>query len=443
MFIVVETEDIPQNLNAFMTPAGVSVINTTSLKFWFQNEAQLAAVLGHEIAHFIYEHTASREDVKKEMKEDVKKREEASRKRNDFINKVGPVVTVRNKSGGVLFQQKIGTKTFDILTKDLANARDVAKYSDYSRSNESQADRVGLTLMAQAGYDVSEAPLIWVKMIKLKAGWEREEKIRNAGKQAPDTPKTKAPDTKKYVSLNDMTSDIINTSLIKKAEKYHQKIGSHPDELVRVGDLNSLIAQYFSGPSHTSSAVTGEDRYITIINGFEKIQRAEQEKTIATIIANKKKRATLDKQFNASLPKQKQRLQNMTKPLLTYKGYTLRPVASITNYIKPTCHLEAITKEIAIIESYYQYFTDDLRLEERVKNFKDYKNEEDKDLEFAGMYAMASELNELAAKLATSTALCDIENVRKYGITGDDIKLIIDGYADRALKLYKTLNKKK
>ena len=40
----------------------------------------------------------------------------------------------------------------------------------YSRHHESEADAIGLRLMAQAGYDPSEAPLFWGRFGNSKSG---------------------------------------------------------------------------------------------------------------------------------------------------------------------------------------------------------------------------------------------------------------------------------
>src|SRR4029078_1823632 len=47
---------LDDNANAFATPNGIVVVNSGLLEL-LENEAQLAAVLGHEIAHATHEHT--------------------------------------------------------------------------------------------------------------------------------------------------------------------------------------------------------------------------------------------------------------------------------------------------------------------------------------------------------------------------------------------------
>ena len=43
-------------MNAFATPNGIVVVNSGLIEM-LENEAQLAAVVGHEIAHATHEHT--------------------------------------------------------------------------------------------------------------------------------------------------------------------------------------------------------------------------------------------------------------------------------------------------------------------------------------------------------------------------------------------------
>lgn len=440
MFIAQENWSVQ---NAYMSAAGICYVNTLSLCTWFENEAQLAAVLGHEITHFIYKHIAGRMKEVEKMQEKAEKREEASRKRNNFITNVGPVVTIRNQNGGVIFQQKVGTKTLDILTKDLANARDIAKYSDYSIENETQCDRVGLTLMAQAGYDVREAPLVWVKKINIENEELKKIKARNGG----ELPKqAEAPPNKQYSSLNEFSANIINTSLLKKAEKYNQRLGnSHPEKLTRIEDLNKLISQYYFNPETLENAVVGEDRYLTIINGYKKVKLAEIKKMEAVIAANKKKRAELNKQFTAALPKQKQRLQTLTKPLLTYKGYTIRSVVNASAFIKPSCQFDEINDEIGRVHSYIESIKEPEKslgkLDQWVKDFKSYKNENDKDWEFALYYAKINKIHESLIKMAASASICDVENVETYNpVNNENFPREV---VEEAVAFYELLKKKK
>src|SRR5262249_33518155 len=102
-------------------------------------EDQLAAVLGHEIAHATQEHTY---------------RQSQYHKKALTALKIG--ATIGAAYGGRAIA-------------DLANLAEAAVRNGYARSLENQADRVGLQDMMSAGYDPREAARVW-KVMALKNG---------------------------------------------------------------------------------------------------------------------------------------------------------------------------------------------------------------------------------------------------------------------------------
>ena len=72
----------------------------------------------------------------------------------------------------------------------------------YSRDNESEADEIGLTYMARAGYDPAEAVRFWTRFSKAKGG-----------AQPPEILSTHPADTTRINSLN---------KLLPKAAKVYQ-----------------------------------------------------------------------------------------------------------------------------------------------------------------------------------------------------------------------------
>jgi predicted Zn-dependent protease len=110
--------------NASMAPNGMMQV-WSGLLLRVDNEAQLAAVLGHEIGHFLQRHTL-------EMLRDA-----------------------RRRSGFATFMMPLG------LGGALASLLAVAGLYSFSRDNEREADQIGLILMRQAGYDPREASVVW------------------------------------------------------------------------------------------------------------------------------------------------------------------------------------------------------------------------------------------------------------------------------------------
>ena len=131
--IRVYVQDIPL-FNAFMAPNGMMVV-WTGLLLRAQNEAQLAAVIGHEAGHYIRRHS-----LKSWL--DAKARADLM-----AILSVGLAV------GGV----PGGGNIFNLT--QLLQVGIIAKHS---RDNEREADKIGLDFLINSGYDTYELSLIHI-----------------------------------------------------------------------------------------------------------------------------------------------------------------------------------------------------------------------------------------------------------------------------------------
>ena len=135
--IRVYVQDMPY-FNAFMAPNGMMVV-WTGLLLRAQNEAQVAAVIGHEAGHYIKRHSL--------------KAWLDAKSRTDLMALLAIGLAVGGvPSGGDIFN----------LTQ-LLQAGFMAKHS---RDNEREADKIGLDLLIKGGYDPKEAPKIWENIIK-------------------------------------------------------------------------------------------------------------------------------------------------------------------------------------------------------------------------------------------------------------------------------------
>lgn len=126
---------IDDSANAFATPNGIVVVHTGLIEL-LENEAQLAAVLGHEIAHSTHEH---------------------SWRASQFHKK---------KRIGLAIAGAVAAAYGQTALADLANMVQGAIQSGHQRSLENQSDRVGLEYMVAAGYDPRQAPAVWKLMTK-------------------------------------------------------------------------------------------------------------------------------------------------------------------------------------------------------------------------------------------------------------------------------------
>lgn len=128
-------------VNAFALPGGKVAVYTGILKYT-ENEAGLAAVMGHEVSHALLRHGGER----------------ISAGILAQLGMVGLNVAVRNKDPGAI---RAVNEAYGIGVN-------VGVLLPFSRSQELEADRVGLVLMAKAGYDPHEAVAFWRRMMKGK-----------------------------------------------------------------------------------------------------------------------------------------------------------------------------------------------------------------------------------------------------------------------------------
>ena len=116
--------------NAFCMPGGKIVVYEGLLPYT-QNEASLAIVLGHEIAHAVAKHSAEQ-------------------------------LTKQNILGTVL-NSTVGSGVGDVAAQ-VAGGYFSFRNLKYSRDNESEADYMGLIFAAMAGYDPANAVTFWKRM---------------------------------------------------------------------------------------------------------------------------------------------------------------------------------------------------------------------------------------------------------------------------------------
>ena len=114
--------------NANMAPNGMMRV-WSGLMLRCDNEAQLAAVLGHEVGHYMQRHSVERLRAQKSH---------------------AATATVMSMFGIVGAIGQLGV---------------LANLTGYSRDHEREADRIGVVLMRNAGYDPAEASKIWQNLL--------------------------------------------------------------------------------------------------------------------------------------------------------------------------------------------------------------------------------------------------------------------------------------
>jgi predicted Zn-dependent protease len=138
--------------NAFCLPGGKVVVYTGIFPIT-QTEAGLAVVIGHEVAHALARHGAERMSDQK-------------------------VAAVGAAAAGVAVAATVGGRSQVLVPSMMAAlgaGATVGFLLPMSRTQESEADRIGLILMALAGYDPREAITVWERMHAASTGKQKAE----------------------------------------------------------------------------------------------------------------------------------------------------------------------------------------------------------------------------------------------------------------------------
>jgi predicted Zn-dependent protease len=156
-------------VNAWCMPGGKIVVYTGILPIT-KDDAGLATVLGHEVSHALANHGQQR----------------MSAGMLQQLGAVGVGAAVGSKSA----------ETQQIAMTAYGAATEIGGMLPFSRNHESEADMIGLTLMAIAGYNPDQAIVFWERM------------SANSGGQAPP-----------------------------------EFMSTHPSDATRIANLKSLIPQ--------------------------------------------------------------------------------------------------------------------------------------------------------------------------------------------------------
>lgn len=145
--VLIESSEV----NAWCMPGGKMAVYTGIMPV-LKNEAALAAVMGHEVAHATLRHGKQR--YARAIKG----------------NMVGAVLGGAMILGGQMLCKTQTCKTLSALGGAAAGFAVAFFDRKFSREDESEADKAGQIFMARAGYDPSEAPKLWLRMNQAMGG---------------------------------------------------------------------------------------------------------------------------------------------------------------------------------------------------------------------------------------------------------------------------------
>jgi predicted Zn-dependent protease len=123
-----------RDMNAYAMPGGKIMVYSGLVEGLQLSDAEIAAVLGHEISHALREHT----------------RERVSREYEQQIALTGLALVTGIDPSVVDLASAVSSVTFQL---------------PHTRQQEAEADVMGLELMARAGYDPHAAVTLWNKMM--------------------------------------------------------------------------------------------------------------------------------------------------------------------------------------------------------------------------------------------------------------------------------------
>ena len=129
--------------NAFALPGGYIGVHTGLLKI-ATNQDQVATVLGHEVGHVIAEHSNERVS------------------QSSLLSTGMQLGSVALEMGNVQYRNEI--------MQGLGLGAQYGVVLPFSRSHESEADTIGLDLMAKAGFNPKESVTLWENMSKAGSG---------------------------------------------------------------------------------------------------------------------------------------------------------------------------------------------------------------------------------------------------------------------------------
>jgi predicted Zn-dependent protease len=135
--------DDPKTLNAWCMAGGKMAIYTGIIQQLNLTDDELAQIMGHEISHALAKHTAER------MSEAMAEQ------------------TALQIGAALLGSNSLGSQA---ALQAAAVATTVGYQLPHSRTQESEADRIGIELAAKAGYDPHAAVTLWQKMTQATGG---------------------------------------------------------------------------------------------------------------------------------------------------------------------------------------------------------------------------------------------------------------------------------
>jgi beta-barrel assembly-enhancing protease len=222
--------------NAFAYPNGMVFVYSGLLKI-MENEAQLALVLGHEISHVLYEHSAQRYSKNKYLEGGLT--QNAWRRVTSLI----PALSSRKDTADGI-NSSLNSFVDRLAPQNLSGL--------FEKTKETQADRIGLMYMYMLGYDLREAPRFWLKMKALTGDESFQQKMNTSAKNLLQSKDLKM-DKNILNQIGGKGLDAVGGALLDNI------YASHPLAAQRYDDINELITTCYKDADFSKALVGVED----------------------------------------------------------------------------------------------------------------------------------------------------------------------------------------
>ncbi len=220
-------------INAFAVPGGVIGVHN-GLLLYAQSEDELATVLAHEIGHLSQRHFS---------------------RRVQFQRAQQPLTLAAMLAGFVLLAAAGGDAGMATLAATQAAAQDSALR--YSRSNEAEADRVGMQTLVKAGMDPYAAPAMFERMLQtsrytnanrvpefMRTHPLSENRIADTRNRAMQYPKTAPHISLEYQLMRARVANQLAATPEEAVQKFRGELDGNPrsPEAARYGLVLALTA---------------------------------------------------------------------------------------------------------------------------------------------------------------------------------------------------------
>ncbi|PCI62681.1 MAG: peptidase M48 [Gammaproteobacteria bacterium] len=233
-------------INAFAFFGGHVAVHS-SLVTLADNESELASVLAHEISHVTQRHLARRLE---------------SQKRSQPLTTAGMI-------SGVLLALVNPTIGFAALTTTIAASKQLS--INYTRGNEKEADRVGIALLANSGFDPQGAPEFFNKLA---------DKFRYASKPPPMLLTHPLPNSR----ISDARTRAQNYPFVHLAPSLNFELAKARIHARYQGNAKDNITLYKDQISRKKYRIKAAAQYGLAISYFENKQYKQAEKILTKLI---------------------------------------------------------------------------------------------------------------------------------------------------------------